>query len=284
MTLRITYLGTLKSCNYDCKYCPFAISSATREELAHDEQALNRFSDWLLEQSWCKLSLLFAPRGEALIWPHYQRTLLSLSCSEQVNNITIQTNLSGQLNWLTASKQKKISLWCTYHPEQTTLPNFLKKLSELDQMGIIYSVGIVGTKEHYDSAQSLRMRMNPDRYLWANAYKDVKDYYNEAEIDAWTKIDPLFRLNLYNYQNYDQPCDAGEQAVTIDGSGDLYRCNLIKKSLGNIYRQDIRKLLAPRPCSRPTCDCYVGYINIRTLNMKSIYGDNLLARIPSDIL
>ena len=43
MSLSIYYRGSLKSCNYDCSYCPFTKQRDSRDELAHDASALRRF-------------------------------------------------------------------------------------------------------------------------------------------------------------------------------------------------------------------------------------------------
>src|SRR4051812_7290966 len=69
LKLRILYRGPLSSCNYDCRYCPFAKRHETAAELGRDRGALQRFVAWLSQQFDVRFSILFTPWGEALTRP-----------------------------------------------------------------------------------------------------------------------------------------------------------------------------------------------------------------------
>ncbi len=92
--INILYRGPLESCNYDCKYCPFAKKKNTREELRYDAACLEKFVAWVTQQN-RDISILFTPWGEALIRRYYQTALVQLSRLVNVKKVAIQTNLSS---------------------------------------------------------------------------------------------------------------------------------------------------------------------------------------------
>jgi hypothetical protein len=280
MVLNILYRGPLSSCNYDCGYCPFAKRHETAAELAHDRAALDRFVAWLAGQRDGEFSILFTPWGEALIRRWYQQALAGLSRLPHVRRVAIQTNLSCRLDWLDECRVDKINLWCTWHPTQVALDDFLAGASELDRRDVQYSVGIVGLREAFADIERARTRLAPHVYLWINALKDVPDYYSAGEIEFLTSIDPHFRTNLARHASLGEHCWAGETAIAVDGAGDIRRCHFVRAVIGNIYQADWRQALVRRTCPNLTCGCHIGYVHLQRLKQQAIYGEGLLARIP----
>ena len=279
----ILYRGPLSSCNYACSYCPFAKTSNTAAELRDDATKLDRFVSWVAEQSDREIGILFTPWGEAAIHPYYQEAITKLSHLPNVYRVAIQTNLSGKLGWLKNCELNTAALWTTYHPSQTTLDSFLNQTQILDEIGVRYSVGVVGFTNELKEIQNLRARLNPKVYLWANAYKDVADYYRPSEIEAFEKIDPHFQTNTTFHPSLGKPCKAGHSSFSVDGEGNTQRCHFIKKTIGNIYDPDFRKALAPAPspCTNDTCGCHIGYVHLPALQLDKVYQDGLLERIPN---
>src|SRR5262245_8293830 len=78
--LMLLYRGPLASCNYDCPYCPFAKRRDSREELAADRAALERFTGWIEQKpNKHRFSILFTPWGEGLVRSWYREALVRLS-------------------------------------------------------------------------------------------------------------------------------------------------------------------------------------------------------------
>ena len=276
----ILYRGPLSSCNYECGYCPFAKTSNTVAELKEDAVQLDKFVAWVSEQKDRTIGVLITPWGEAMIHKSYQKALTELSKIKHVYRASIQTNLSGKLDWLKRCDLETIALWTTFHPTQISVSKFINKCRELDEMGVTYSVGMVGVKEELPYFQQLRAQLPESVYLWANAYKDVDYYYLASEVDAFERIDPLFRVNTNNYESLGKPCYAGNSSFSVDGAGDAYRCHFIKKKVGNIYDSNFSQSLAPKPlpCTNKTCDCHIGYIHMPELGQYDVYGDGILNR------
>jgi hypothetical protein len=251
-----------------------------KNHLADCEMELKRFTRWVGHQDDDEFSLLFVPRGEALMFPWYQQQLVALSHYENIHNITCQTNLSYDPGWLDNADKNTLVLWITYHPFKTSVSDFLKKCSYLLTHNINFSVGVVGITEFIDTIKVLREKLPERIYVWVNAYKDKANYYTDNLIKAFTHIDPYFEINLYNYDNYNKSCAAGEISFFISANGDVQRCYQDRKILGNIYKNELNEMRTSRPCSMEMCTCFIGYINIPRLDLGRIYGDNVISRIP----
>ncbi len=281
MKYKILYRGALSSCNYGCTYCPFAKYKESRASLAHDKAALERFVDWVREQSGDRIGILFTPWGEALIRRWYREAIIDLSLMAHVDKVAIQTNLSCSLDWQAHCNKQRVALWTTFHPTQMGRARFLAQCHELDRQRIRYSVGIVGLKEYKEEIASLRRELEPQIYLWINAYKEIPNYYTQADLDYFKSIDPLFGYNLTQHKSKGQRCRAGETVVAIDGDGNIRRCHFIKKPIGKIYTGDIKAVLKPRLCPNQYCDCHIGYVHLNDLGLDDIFGEGVLERIPT---
>lgn len=279
MKLDILYRGPLASCNYGCEYCPFAKRKDTRTQLATDRAQWQRFVDWLVAlPPDDAIGVLVTPWGEALIRRWYQDGLAELSHLPQITRCAAQTNLSGPLDWVAHANPDRLALWCTYHPEWTSLDAFLAQTRILSDHGIRYSVGVVGQREYSGAAVAIRAALPTDVYVWINAVKALD--YNPAEIAGWQAIDPLFALNNQRWPSLGSRCGAGERAIAVDGDGTMRRCHFIAEPIGNVYEPAWRTALQPRACSNIDCHCHIGYVNLDYLELDKVFANGLLERIP----
>jgi len=284
LTLSILYRGPLSSCNYDCAYCPFAKRRESAEELEVDRQALERFVDWTaLRPAEDRLGILFTPWGEGLIRRWYQEALVRLTSLPQVVKAAIQTNLSCGLDWIDRCDLRKLGLWTTFHPTQTSRERFLAKCLDLHRRDARFTVGVVGVREHFAEIEALRRELPADVYLWVNAFKDQADYYREGEADWLTRIDPLFPFNNVRHPSRGRPCRAGHTVISVDGEGTVRRCHFIKTPLGNLYDPAFEGVLQERPCTNDTCGCHIGYVHMPELKLYEVFGDGVLERIPAQM-
>lgn len=279
MDWTILYRGPLSSCNYSCCYCPFAKRQNSPVELADDASRLQRFVQWALGRTE-KIGVLFTPWGEALHHRAYQQAIITLSQAANLRKVAIQTNLSARLNWLAEANPGKAAIWATWHPLEVPMKRFLQQCERLDSMGIRYSVGIVGIRDHFEAIHAMRAALPPKTYLWINAFKDVGPYYQDEEIARLSAIDPHFPVNLQDHESKGWSCRAGISTFSVDGNGDMRRCHFIKSVIGNIYSANFTDVLRETPCSNTTCGCHIGYVHLDRLRQADIYGDGLLERIP----
>lgn len=197
-----------------------------------------------------------------------------------VSKVVVQTNLSFGLDWLQAADTSTAALWCTYHPSQVSRKAFLKKSKRLDELGIAHSVGMVGVPSDIDEIEAMRRDLPSTTYLWINALDNDATLYTDDEIARLIAVDPQFEINASSHASQGQSCWAGEQSISIDGSGTIRRCHFVADPIGNLYEDDLSELLRPRDCPNAECNCHIGYVNLKGLTMDRVYADRILERIP----
>ncbi|BCY07523.1 STM4011 family radical SAM protein [Actinoplanes sp. L3-i22] len=279
MNLSVLYRGPLASCNYDCPYCPFAKRHDPPALLREDRAALERFTGWAAETTDVRLSVLFTPWGEGLTRSWYRDAMVTLSHLPHVDRVAIQTNLAIRPDWLAAADPAKAALWATYHPGQVTRERFLARCAALLAMGVRFSVGVVGFPEHLAEAHALRAALPEQVYLWVNAAEGKR--YTPEEEASWTELDPLFGHSVRPHVSLDQPCHAGETAISVLGDGSVRRCHFIQKTIANLYDGSWRAALRPRPCVNAICDCHIGYVHLKPLGLYDVFAGGVLERIPA---
>lgn len=281
MNLSVLYRGPLSSCNYDCRYCPFAKRDETNDQLARDRQGLRQFTAWLGRQARHHWRILFTPWGEALVRPWYRRAVVALSHLPQVDSVAVQTNLSCSLGWIDACRVDRLVLWATYHPTETTRERFLQQVRRLQTLGAGVSVGMVGVPDFLEEIRTMRRLLPSDVYLWINAQQPRARRYTFEEESAFQAIDPHFSLTARRQPSLGQACRTGEVSFTIDGRGDMRRCHFVDGVIGNIHDRDWESALRPRACPNRFCDCFLGKAQLRADSLASFFGQNVLERLPA---
>lgn len=282
-TLTLLYRGPLASCDYDCAYCPFAKRRDSPERLRADRAALERFVDWVADQAGqspgTRLSVLFTPWGEGLVRSWYRAAIVRLSHLPHVERVAIQTNLSGRVEWLADCDLATAALWTTFHPTQTPYDRFLGKCRRLRELGVRFSVGIVGLPEHLAAARRLRADLPDDVYLWVNAAEGRS--YTDAEAAEWQDVDPLFHYSRHPHPSRGLPCRTGDTVVSVDGNGTVRRCHFLPTELGNLYDGSFAERLRPRPCPAARCDCHIGYVHLEPFDLYEVFRGGVLERVPA---
>jgi MoaA/NifB/PqqE/SkfB family radical SAM enzyme len=172
------------------------------------------------------------------------------------------------------------ALWCTYHPTEVSLDHFLRQCDFLYRHDIRHSVGVVGIPAHADEIRDLRRRLPQETYLWINAYKSAPERLDDSLAQEFARIDRLFPINHQYHPSFGKACRTGLTSVTIDGQGDVRRCHFIDEVLGNIYNTPLESMLLPRVCTKQTCGCHIGYVNLEELGLENVFGASILERVP----
>lgn len=279
MNLLILYRGPLASCNYDCPYCPFAKRHDPPPRLRADRAALHRFTDWVAATDDVRLSVLFTPWGEGLTRSWYRQAMVRLSHLAHVERVAIQTNLAVRPDWLAEADRRRVALWATYHPGQVSRDRFLARCRRLGELGVRFSVGVVGLPEHLVEARAVRAALPDEVYVWVNAAEGHR--YDAEQEAAWTAVDPLFGYSVRPHLSLGRPCHAGETAVSVDGDGTVRRCHFVAEPIGNLYDGSWRTALTPRACPNASCDCHIGYLHLKPLGLRDVFAGGVLERIPA---
>ena len=261
----VYYRGLLRSCNYKCWYCPFSTQSS---DLLADEISLNRFCDSISKLS-CgdanngrssNLTIVFTPYGEALIHKYYHEAIARLCEYDFVKAVACQTNLSFDIKGFAAQvATEKVNLWCSFHPSQVDISDFLLQCELLKEYGIKFCVGAVGNPSNLLLLQQLRNSLPDDIYMWINAMDGLRRKYSDDEIKLLLEIDPLFELEVNNFVAAPKQCSAGRESIFVDGKGDYFACNISKVRLGNLYTG--KAFALSNICRAKKCNCYLAYSN-----------------------
>jgi hypothetical protein len=277
-SLAILWRGPLDSCNYGCRYCPFAKREAVRTVLDQDRAALARFVAWATGARNAPLAVLFTPWGEALIHAWYREAMSALSRLEHVQQVAIQTNGSASWSWLAGAATNKLAFWITWHPSEVTLERFLASVQPLLDQDVAFSVGAVGVRENLPLLEELRSRLPTRVTTWINAHKPYARYSAEEQARL-TAIDPHVALTLRPHPSRGRACRTGDEVIAVDGDGDIRRCHFVDEVIGNLYRDNLATVLRPRTCPRSHCDCYLGFAHLEHLGLREVFGDGLLPRL-----
>jgi len=277
--LSVLYRGSLTSCNYACRYCPFAKRAESRAALERDRASLTGFAAWITRESSIAWSIVFTPWGEALVRQWYRDVITRLSRLPHVESVGAQTNLSCGLGWIEECDPGRLVLWATYHPGEADLEAFLARVTRLRERGVRLSVGMVGVPDHFDEIATLRRRLPPDVYLWINAQRPRPRPYREEETAWLTSIDPQFPLSLRRERSLGRLCRAGESSFTVDARGDMRRCHFVDHVIGNIHDPQWRSAFQQRRCPNRFCDCFLGTSQLNADSLAATFGKNTLHRI-----
>lgn len=281
----IYYRGLLKFCNYRCGYCPFSKTPFSEKQIKKDQDALAKFCDGIRDGE--DLGIMFLPYGEALIHSYYIQQIGQLSSRDNIRFVACQTNLSFDVDRFVQSVMRldKIKLWCSFHPSQTTLEQFLGQCQKLLDNQIDFCVGAVGVPEELEAISHLRSKLDPRIYLWINNMDGKKRRYTDAEIAGFSRIDPLFKWELARLKARPNQCRAGMDSVFADGKGDLSACNISRVNIGNLYRGGWPAMAADdgnreQICKARYCDCYLAYSRRTEFMALNLFKDDGVYRIP----
>jgi len=192
-----------------------------------------------------------------------------------------QTNLSFNVQDFVKSFEyasvpsAKIRLWCSFHPSQVSLEDFIYKCMCLFDMAISFCVGAVGDPRNLDVLQMLREKLPTTVYFWINALKRYP--YTQAEHSAFSQIDPLFALETTYFPAEPSKCSAGRESLFVDGDGNTYACPISHVRIGNIYHNGKEK--CDKICRAEACSCYLAYVNRRDIDLLEIFCEDKMFRI-----
>lgn len=285
----ISYRGSLKSCNYQCSYCPFSKGRCRERELEKDKSQWREFCCSFANRSrnpadtWGRSTgaVLVTPYGEALIHPWYWEGLGFLSRLSNLEAVGGQTNLSfnpGEALSIfdrSGGRREKLRLWATFHPEMVSVSCFSRQCARLKEEGIDICVGAVGVPENISILRQLRNALPQDIYLWINRMDGLKRPYLPLEEASFLEIDPLFSQELSV-----RKADPGQclGRLFVEGNKTVRICN-ISRPLREQWPQCISTPPA-RECGRTVCSCFLAYGGRRDFENRFFFGRYPLFRIP----
>ena len=282
----VLYRGSLKSCNYQCSYCPFSKHRISKRELEDDREQWFRFCESLRESaedlSICALMVI--PYGEALIHEWYWEGFGRLTKWDALEAVGAQTNLSFSAKRSLevfdqfGGVREKLRLWASFHPEMTDCEEFAATCIRLRREGILLCAGAVGVPGNADLLRRLREMLPDEIYLWINKMDGLKRPYTEEEIRLFQSIDPYFDRELRHVPADESLC---LNRLFVEADGNVRRCNISGASDKNWYG-GYRKGLFEESilCRGKWCSCYLAYGLRDEEANRALFGPDPVFRIP----
>lgn len=270
------YRGSLKSCNYSCSYCPFSKRRGSVREYWEDKLALFRFIQRMDQLKEDGGAVQIVPYGEALVHSYYWEGLAALSKNPRLDAVGAQSNFSFSIAHMLSvyrehgGKMEKLRLWGTFHPEMTTVEQFVHQCRLLWEQGVAYCVGTVGVPGQLETIRRLRETLPDSVYLWINKMDGLGRNYTVSEREAFLEIDEYFGMEMAHHRADITKC-ADNRFVEADGT--MRRCNLCRHSIGNFYRENVAEGDTEDAeryddvghsevvCTGKECHCYLSYCN-----------------------
>lgn len=275
------YRGSLKSCNYSCSYCPFCKKKGSLHEQQKDKTDFFRFIEKACKEETVQGAVQIVPYGEALVHSYYWEGLARLSCNPRLDAVGAQSNFSFPVEQMLSYYREqggitnKLRLWGTFHPEMTSIEQFIQQCRKLALQKISYCVGAVGVPEHIAVIQKLRKALPDSVYLWINKMDGMGRVYTPSEKKAFLAVDSYFELELCRHKSDWELC-LDNRFVEADGT--MHRCNLDRQNIGNFYHKSMPD--KNPACSRKECSCYLSYCNRKEEALNSFLPYPAF-RIPS---
>lgn len=284
---QIYYRGSLKSCNYSCKYCPFSKGKWSEHGWKQDRNQLLQFVE-KVGKSRFHGAVQIVPYGEALIHEYYWEGLARLSTCKNIQAVGSQSNFSFPFEKMydvfvrSGGRREKLRLWGTFHPEMVSVEAFLTQCRKLQEAGILFCVGAVGAPENLRMIQELREKLDRSVYLWVNRMDGLGRPYTDEEVRAFTEIDEYFEQELKHIRSDAKQCGS---AIFVNGDGKIFPCNLCRREMGNLYNDNFDALVQggeenERRCSRKECSCYISYCNRPDIEELLFFQPYPAFRIP----
>lgn len=288
----VLYRGSLKSCNYDCSYCPFSKHPRLERELLKDKEQWFRFCDSLIDRAkQLRIGgMMVVPYGEALIHPWYWEGMGRLVGTGGMDAVGAQTNLSFSLRQSLAiyegagGKKDKLRLWATFHPQMTTAEEFAEKCRQIYETGVMVCAGAVGVPENIRIIRHLRKELPKEIYLWINKMDGLTRKYTRQETAEFRAVDPYFGRELEYPVAFPAACT---DRLFVEGNGTLRRCNISSPLSGNwygiwenVFDEETKGREKTNICGRKRCSCYLSYGGRAEVMNRILFGVYPLFRIP----
>jgi MoaA/NifB/PqqE/SkfB family radical SAM enzyme len=257
--------GEFGLCNYRCEYCYYESGSLSRHNLKHSIEA------WRDAFKRCfpgKSLVLYLSFGEPTIGKCFE-DIVGMVDQEPDWMLHITSNMSLPMEfWQKIVSRKLVTeqrfhINASFHPTQTSIDDFLKRLLFLRSHGIECPVVYVMWPPNLRSFSSYFKRFDSHDFIVHvrrfSGWYDGKYYpraYTEAERQFIARYadDATIRYMLNEENCRGKLSYAGSQYILVDEDGDVWESPDSKgRCLGNVFMGNVRLYDSPQPYSHRHC-------------------------------
>jgi len=265
--------GMHYQCNYRCAYC----NAPKPEKPDFNEKEQNRVlylgvEEWV--QAWgniykkygrCRIRL---DGGEPSVYPSFIDLVAKVS---RQHLLQINTNLSFNIeSFIKVVRPDMVRIDASFHPEYTTLEDFLHKILTLNENGFKVVVSVVAYPPFLDKIKGYKQPFESRRIPFLihpfSGEFNGKSYpcaYEMCEISKIYSVDEASKL-IMGWRKGEKNitkgklCRMGQIYGRIYPSGDVYRCcaegGMLK--IGNILDHAFQLLDDALECGSESCPCW----------------------------
>ncbi|MFC2061722.1 hypothetical protein ACFLUV_04350, partial [Elusimicrobiota bacterium] len=202
--------------------------------------------------------------GEPGLYPNFIELVDELS---KIHTIKVTSQLSGDMyTFARKLNPKRIELDMNFHPMESKLEPFLRKVLTLKKHGFSGGVCYLAYPPQMDKIQYYQEKFESKGInfalaaFWGNYQgKDYPQGYSEEEremIAPYIGDVDRIKYHLEGKKTKGKLCRAGYCYASIKADGKVTRCGpLSDKSIGNIFDKDFKLHDQPMPCEAEVCPC-----------------------------
>ncbi len=273
--LGIRYQIKYHRCNLDCPYC---IASWKEQDNLFDAETFERIIR-KIQKIPRRISLRIGVGGEIFTSAELLACIRAI-CNTRSNifNVSFSTNLAADWNkvikpFLDTTDTAKLGIGCTLHDTVIAdIDDFFDKAKKLKDTGAEIYIGLVAIPGRFDRIAAYKKRcealgiplimnglVGPLR--GADNADDGKIYprdYTPSELDELRTLwdtPHSYKLLLEGCRTRGMACWAGRQYIYMDHRGNVYPCQQIANTMGNILSDRIEFQQADTLCPQDVCWC-----------------------------
>lgn len=265
-------------CNYKCTYCntPKPLDKGGSWDKDRDKIVYPKLKRWI--EVWediykrygsCEVHIT---GGEPFVYPLFLDLISNIS---KIHTLEIITNLSSDVNKIIKCvTADRVRIGTTFHPEFTSLEEFLKKHIILRSHGfetwanyVAYPPQLAKMPQYKKEFDKLNIPFNIQPFMGDYEGRKYPAGYTDSELsylkecydneDIVNKKTVEWKTGTENKNTSGKPCRMGQMYAKIYPIGDAYRCcaNNTKK-LGNLIDGSFKLLDEALPCEDGLCYCW----------------------------
>jgi MoaA/NifB/PqqE/SkfB family radical SAM enzyme len=249
-------------CNYRCPFCWF---NENWEEL--DKSNRNVPVDEMLN-TWKRIHDIYGEchiliiGGEPTLYPNFIDLIEQI---QDLHTIKVSTQLSGDMyTFAQKINPGRVSLEMNYHPMETKLEPFIRKVITLKKAGFSTEVCFLAYPAQIDRIPFYQKRFEERgidfslKAFWGEygGQKYPESYTEEEKEMIAPSLKDADRIKSYlsERKTKDKLCRAGHSYASIKADGTVVRCGaLSSKPLGNIFDLDFKLYEFPKSCEADAC-------------------------------